>query len=726
MINDLLLIFLAWFLSSTWILVSLPFTSFLTQKVLKDGGWAINRVIGWLMIGLPIWYLAHVGLPINTRAGVWVTFFALLGVAAWFSKKTSFNFSDFLKEKKPLIIAEECLFVFGIFFLSIIRGYAPEINSLEKFMDGGLIISYLKSPTLPIEDMWLAGYDFNYYTFGHYQGAIATHFWGIDPVISYNILLGLLMGMSLALGFSVIVNILALSTGQTKTFNFSIPFFKRFQKNSIQTSPLFPLIATGIIGAYLLVFAGNTQTIWYLLARCYSQATQTAINFSPADEEKQPVVSDGCSFIGYWYPNATRFIPRTIHEFPSYSFIVSDLHAHVWNFVYVLALFNILLVWGHALFQYIDTKKNSKASKTFYWLTAIVGTFMGIFVMTSTWDALVYSLFMAVLSALVLINYPQLLPKLVVSGIVIFILMLVVSSAWWLNFDSISEGAAIATEHTTIWHLIALWLIHIVLGTLAVIISHLSVKQAKKITFVHLFIVNLVLSGILLIIIPEFAYIKDIYTTQPRANTMFKLTYQAFIMLSIAMSISLGLLHNKRELLSKPTYRFLSILVFLGIGCLSIYPYFGYRDYYLGLNAKYKSLDGLAWLNDQHPNDYQAYLWLKEIPGRPHILEAVGDSYTTYNRMSAFTGLPTVLGWRVHEWLWRGSYDIAGQRSDQVLKMYEHPFDAESQQLYNQYHVKYVVVGDKEREAYPALAEEELKRLGKIVFEAGTTFIVER
>ena len=39
---------------------------------------------------------------------------------------------------------------------------------------------------------------------------------------------------------------------------------------------------------------------------------------------------------GYWYPNATRFIPFTIHEFPIYSFVVSDLHGHVLDIPIVL------------------------------------------------------------------------------------------------------------------------------------------------------------------------------------------------------------------------------------------------------------------------------------------------------------------------------------------------------------------------------------------------------
>ena len=46
----------------------------------------------------------------------------------------------------------------------------------------------------------------------------------------------------------------------------------------------------------------------------------------------------------YWYANATRFIPFSIHEFPSYSFVVSDSHGHVLSIPFVLLLIGLLIV----------------------------------------------------------------------------------------------------------------------------------------------------------------------------------------------------------------------------------------------------------------------------------------------------------------------------------------------------------------------------------------------
>ena len=46
-----------------------------------------------------------------------------------------------------------------------------------------------------------------------------------------------------------------------------------------------------------------------------------------------------------------------------------------------------------------------------------------------------------------------------------------------------------------------------------------------------LFVLLLIVLSTLLIIVPEFIHVKDIYPAHYRANTMFKLVYQSFIML---------------------------------------------------------------------------------------------------------------------------------------------------------------------------------------------------
>jgi len=114
----------------------------------------------------------------------------------------------------------------------------------------------------------------------------------------------------------------------------------------------------------------------------------------------------------------------------------------------------------------------------------------------------------------------------------------------------------------------------------------------------------------------------------------------------------------------------------------------------------------------------------RNVTGQPVILEAVGDSYTDYNQISMATGLPTVEGWLVHEWLWRGSFDEPGKRASEVQTIYESDSSA-AKPLLAKYGVRYVLVGDLERQKYPKLNEAKFSSLGKVVFEAGTTKVYE-
>ena len=90
----------------------------------------------------------------------------------------------------------------------------------------------------------------------------------------------------------------------------------------------------------------------------------------------------------YWFPKLYplyRFDPavtgdETIHEFPSYSFVLGDLHAHVINVFLVLTVLGILYSW---------MKTNSGKS----WRQkeiGLLGLLLGMFLFSNTWDFMIY------------------------------------------------------------------------------------------------------------------------------------------------------------------------------------------------------------------------------------------------------------------------------------------------------------------------------------------------
>ena len=101
------------------------------------------------------------------------------------------------------------------------------------------------------------------------------------------------------------------------------------------------------------------------------------------------------------------------------------------------------------------------------------------------------------------------------------------------------------------------------------------------------------------------------------------------------------------------------------------------------------------------------------------MLQAAGTSYTRENYFSALTGLPTVVGWEIHEWLWRGDYQQVRRRQQQVALIYQGERQ-EARRLLKKYRVRYILVGRFERQKYPRLDEDRWREWGKLVFEKGS------
>jgi uncharacterized membrane protein len=202
---------------------------------------------------------------------------------------------------------------------------------------------------------------------------------------------------------------------------------------------------------------------------------------------------------------------------------------------------------------------------------------------------------------------------------------------------------------------------------------------------------------------------------------MFKLTYQAFVMFYLSSGyIGVSIIGRVKKFALKLPATLIAAAI---ISSLLIYPYFGIKSYYGELKT-YRGLSGTQWLKSFLPGESQAIAWFDQnVRGQPIILEAPGDSYTDYNVISSYTGLPTVSGWFVHEWLWRGSPEIPQKRVGDISKIYLSTNVSETQRLLNKYQVEYVVVGHFEREKFPELNEAKFDKIGQVVFSSGGTKI---
>ncbi len=120
-----------------------------------------------------------------------------------------------------------------------------------------------------------------------------------------------------------------------------------------------------------------------------------------------------------------------------------------------------------------------------------------------------------------------------------------------------------------------------------------------------------------------------------------------------------------------------------------------------------------------------AILWFRNVSGQPVVLEAPGDLYKWNTYITAFTGLPTVIGWAGHELNWR--YPLRHEidvRWQDVNMMYTSSNLDEVSSLLRKYNVSYIYFGEAEAKRYssPRLFESRPDRFEK-VFEYGDVVI---
>lgn len=199
---------------------------------------------------------------------------------------------------------------------------------------------------------------------------------------------------------------------------------------------------------------------------------------------------------------------------------------------------------------------------------------------------------------------------------------------------------------------------------------------------------------------------EDIYSGDfKRANTMFKLTYQSFIMFGISIGYIFIKFFKARKFLWQRKFTIVCFILF--ISTLAYFPV-AIEDWYGDISKieNFKGLDSSAFLKDTMPEDYKAINWINEnIDRKSVILEANSDSYSDYQRVSVFTGHTTVLGWYTHEWLWRGDTDALNERVVDISDIYTSNDIEKVNKLINKYKIEYIYVGRLEYEKYDRIDE---------------------
>jgi YYY domain-containing protein len=302
-------------------------------------------------------------------------------------------------------------------------------------------------------------------------------------------------------------------------------------------------------------------------------------------------------------------------------------------------------------------------------------------------------------------------PRASVALVVLFLPFFAWAS-WQLGWNILGFGSADPISVVFDRFLNTLPMALLLLVALYSLIRRVEDGMSPSITFV----LSLVSIALMLIMGPEFLRVDDLYHN--RMNTIFKLYYQAWIILAIASAFGLYFLS-----LAIPSTKGVYRLAMGGL--VGLIGAFFLGSLYYPVEAAFTkggqfqgdvTLDGLAYVARSSPEEYAAIRWLQDN-GREGegVLEAVGDSWSAYSRISFSTGLPTVLGWPWHEHQWRGSPKPFDGREEDVRTIYTTQDVAEAALLLDKYDIQYVVVGPRERSKYGTQGLSKFSQLGDVV-----------
>jgi YYY domain-containing protein len=276
-------------------------------------------------------------------------------------------------------------------------------------------------------------------------------------------------------------------------------------------------------------------------------------------------------------------------------------------------------------------------------------------------------------------------------------------------------------------------LVAILIGSLWYLIQHFwrgEREAGATVELALLFVYLISAVSFLLTLAVEFVYLRDLFGT--RMNTVFKFYYQAWVMMGIAAAFGSYYILGHRApsprgaaLLARSAWLVSFVaLVLMGI----VYPLLAIPNKAGDFKGK-PTLDGMAFLQNVRADDYAAIQWLQtNVAGIAYLVEASGGSYSDAGFVSAFTGLPTVLGWDFHQYQWRGNTIESGKRQPDIAQIYQNANASEVLTLLDKYDIKYVYLGPVEKRTYD-LAPQVGERIGRFlekVYEGGNVSIYRR
>ncbi len=756
-----------------------------------DGGQGFARILVLLIAGWIVWFLASFEIIQFRVPWVWYTVIAV-AVIGWLLSGSRAAAEPLERGSRRAVFGAEAAFWLVFLIFLAFRFINPDswhpIWGGEKPMEFAHINALLRTPSFPAFDPWFSGGILNYYYYGEYLVAFLIKLTGIPSEIAFNLAQPTFMGLAASAMYSVVVSISS-----------------RSSRDRID-----PLIAGGI-GVLIFTLMGNLVSAW------------TLIRMLPNRPE----------FSFDWTWNASRAVDGGITEFPYFTGLYADLHAHLialpvtilvialgfalatdkgtiaralpklallalslgtlsaanaWDVpVYAVLTVASIFLWSArfgsfivrcavtsfgsvvvgtaayvmfkpfhdhfvALFDDLERVTQGTDLGQFTWHFGALLGILGIAMLASgmlSWSAaaarsrnIATAVFVLVALGLTgwQVWWPQLeifpagstetvILALVAAGCLSMVLLRARTDAYFAAVAVVAGVIGMAYAVAIGWAVLAIGLMLAACG--ALIFFSFADRVAAFFGLVLAAAGSIVAGVELVFVVDDLASLPDWY----RMNTIFKLYYEVWTMLSLLAAVALAVLIARKsapvtswtltgrgfvpvtEFQPAPRTTGMRLAVAgcsLLIGLSLVYPLVATAP---RLDERFPghpapgTLDALDWMRYgtlqgtsgqviHFDGDLAAIRWFQEqVQGTPVIAEAsIGPYRGDGSRFSIALGLPAVLGWDRHERQQRYAAEIA-ERDQDVHDLYDSGSIARKWEIIERYGIEYIILGDVERKS---------------------------
>ncbi|KAA0250405.1 MAG: hypothetical protein EDX89_22810 [Acidobacteria bacterium] len=610
---------------------------------------ALGKLVGPLLFAFASWLLASLGWVPFRPEGLLLVALGVVLLGAWLGRRGA------PVRRRELLAAEAVSWGAFALFASV-RALNPEVTWGEKPMDFAFLNALYRATEMPPPEPWFAGSPLHYTYFGHAAAAAFGKALLVDPGVMFNLAVALFAALlAAALLFA------GSQLGGTRGGLFAV---------------LLGLLLSNLSGPAVLHRLGRI------------------------------------GFDAFWA--TSRVIPPdTINEYPLWSFLFADLHAHA------LALWLSAALAGTLLLAFRSGTRPAREEAP---LLVLVALLLGAVSATNGWSTPAAA--GLVLFAFLIRSLDAPGPKLpaLAQGALrtagVWVLAWLLFAPFWLGFRPpprqlgpergpwahpgdwalvlgvflallvpfAATAFARATGRRRLLPLVVVLLLGLsLLDPRALVSGRLAQAPSVLVLSAGLFLLCLrgALSrslpgsdrGVLALSAWGFAITAgtEVVFVWDRMNTLFKLYLEAWLVLAIAGGAVLARLLRPREDERGPALQVRRVLaagpVAVALATSLLLPVAMLRP--RRAEGPQGTLDGRAYLESKRPDEAAAFEWIqRNVPGLPVLAEAAGPAYQDFARVTMNTGLPALVGWEYHL-VQRGQAGRAVQRrAAEVASLY--------------------------------------------------------